>query len=149
MDREARRNDLLQRYNKKAIETGGRLQGDFFLRALHHVDEVDPEWTEHWLDWIYGYMYNRNVLDDKTRVLIIIGECVVAGHTTQLANHMRSALEAGATPEEVREALLQASIYAGMPAFFHALWIYRDLMNALGLAEYTEGPFRGDAREPR
>lgn len=149
MDKDSRRDDLLERHNTKAVETGVRLQGEFFLRALHQLDEIDSDWAEQWLKWIYEFQYNRGVLDDKTRVLIIIGECVVAGHVAQLANHMRTALEAGAKPEEIVEVLFQGSIYAGMPAFFRALLIYRDLMNDLGLAHYTEPPFQGDARDKR
>lgn len=35
---------------------------------------------------------------------------------TELATHVRGALNNGATEEEVREVILQASIYCGMPA---------------------------------
>jgi 4-carboxymuconolactone decarboxylase len=149
MDAEARKQELLEQHNRRGVETGIRLQGEFFMRSLHDLNEVDQEYAEKWLDWIYDYLYNRNVLDDKTRVLVIIGECVVAGHSSQLANHIRTALEAGASPEEVREVILQAAIYAGMPHMFVALRIYRDLMNRLGLAKYAEAPFRGDAADER
>jgi alkylhydroperoxidase/carboxymuconolactone decarboxylase family protein YurZ len=102
VDADARKQELLDKHNRKGVETGIRLQGEFFLRSLHDLSESDPEFAEKWLDWIYDYMYNRDVLDDRTRVLVIIGECVVGGHSSQLANHMRTALEVGATPEEIR-----------------------------------------------
>jgi 3-oxoadipate enol-lactonase/4-carboxymuconolactone decarboxylase len=144
-----RRDELVERYNKQAVKTGQELQGEFFLRMLHEMDEVDPIWTEVWLTWIYDHMYNRRIIDDRTRVLVVIGECVVGGHTDQIANHMRSALEAGATTQEIREVILQASIYSGMPNMIRALRIYRQLMVDLGLVDYTEPPFRGDARDAR
>jgi alkylhydroperoxidase/carboxymuconolactone decarboxylase family protein YurZ len=92
--------------------------------------------------------YNRGRLDDRTRVLVIIGECVVSDEAVQLPNHIRSALRVGATPAEIWEVILQAHIYAGMPRMIKAMRIYRDLMRDLGLLEGTEPPFRGDAREP-
>lgn len=36
--------------------------------------------------------------------------------STELATHVRGALNNGATEDEVREVILQASIYCGMPA---------------------------------
>jgi hypothetical protein len=37
----------------------------------------DPSFVDPWLRYIYTNIYNRGVLDDKTRVLVIIGECCV------------------------------------------------------------------------
>ncbi|TME36611.1 MAG: carboxymuconolactone decarboxylase family protein [Chloroflexi bacterium] len=148
MDSETRKNQLLEKYNRRAIETGMRLQGEFFLRLVHEFDELDPEWTQVWLTWIYDHMYNRRKLDDKTRVLIIIGECVVADEAVQLPNHIRSALRMGATPDEIQEVILQAHIYAGMPRMIKGMRIFRELMRDLGLLNLTDPPFRGDAREP-
>jgi alkylhydroperoxidase/carboxymuconolactone decarboxylase family protein YurZ len=146
-DKEARKQELLERYNRKAIETGMRLQGEFFLRLVHEFDELDRDWTQVWLTWIYDHMYNRGVLDDKTRVLVIIGECVVSDELVQLPNHIRSALRCGATPREILEVILQAHIYCGMPRMIKAMRVYRDLMRDLGLLEVTDPPFRGDARD--
>ncbi|MBX5492341.1 MAG: carboxymuconolactone decarboxylase family protein [Chloroflexi bacterium] len=146
-DKDARKQELLERYNRKAIETGMRLQGEFFLRLVHEFDELDRDWTQVWLTWIYDHMYNRGVLDDKTRVLVIIGECVVGDELVQLPNHIRSALRCGATPREILEVILQAHIYCGMPRMIKAMRVYRDLMRDLGLLEVTDPPFRGDARD--
>jgi alkylhydroperoxidase/carboxymuconolactone decarboxylase family protein YurZ len=146
--KEARRKDLSDRHNKKALETGQRLQGEFFLRLVDEFDQLDPEWTEVWLTWIYDHMYNRSVLDDRTRVLIVIGECCVLDEQIQLPNHIRSALRMGATPREILEVILQSHIYAGMPRMIKAMRTYRALMKDLGLVELKEPAFRGDAREP-
>jgi 4-carboxymuconolactone decarboxylase len=98
MEKETRLRELKDRYDTKGVDTGVRLQGEHFLNALHRFDEADPEWAEQWLSWIYGYMYNRERLDDRTRVLVIIGELIAAGDVTpNLANHMRTALTTGAT----------------------------------------------------
>jgi 4-carboxymuconolactone decarboxylase len=147
-DSRKRKQELLDKYNRTAIETGTRLQGEFFLRLVHEFDELDPAWTQVWLTWIYDHMYNRRKLDDKTRVLIIIGECVVSDEAVQLPNHIRSALRVGATVEEIQEVILQAHVYAGMPRMIKGMRIFRDLMRDLGLLQLTEPPFRGDAREP-
>jgi 4-carboxymuconolactone decarboxylase len=118
--KEARRRDLSERHNRRALETGQRLQGEFFLRLVDEFDQLDPEWTEVWLTWIYDHMYNRSVLDDRTRVLIVIGECCVLDEQVQLPNHIRSALRLGATPQMIQEVILQSHIYVGMPRMIKA-----------------------------
>jgi 4-carboxymuconolactone decarboxylase len=142
-----RKTELRDRYGELPIDTGTRLQGEFFLRMVEEFDQLDRDWTQGWLDWIYGYQYNRGVLDDRTRVLVIIGECCVSSALVQLPNHIRTALRVGATKEEVLEVILQSAIYAGMPKMIEAMRVYRDLMKDLGLLELEELAFRGDARE--
>lgn len=142
-----RKTELRERYGELPIETGSRLQGEFFLRMVEEFDQLDQEWTQGWLNWIYGYQYNRGVVDDRTRVLVIIGECCVSSALVQLPNHIRTALRVGATKEEVLEVILQSAIYAGMPKMIEAMRVYRDLMKDLGLIELEDPSFRGDARE--
>ena len=142
-----RKRELAERYGELPIETGSRLQGEFFLRMVEEFDQLDEGWTQGWLDWIYGYLYNRGVLDDKTRVLTIIGECCVSSALAQLPNHIRTALRVGATKEEVLEVILHSAIYGGMPKMIEAMRVYRSLMTDLGLLELEEPEFRGDARE--
>ena len=139
--------ELKARYNRKALETGERLQGEFFLRLVDEFDQLDPEWTEDWLTWIYERMYNRGVIEDKIRVLIIIGECCVSDEQVQLPNHIRSAIRCGATPKEVQEVILQSAIYAGMPKMIKSMRTFRSIINDLGLMELHDPAFRGDARE--
>jgi 4-carboxymuconolactone decarboxylase len=144
---EDRKRELAERYGELPIETGSRLQGEFFLRMVEEFDQLDEGWTQGWLDWIYGYLYNRGVLDDKTRVLTIIGECCVSSALVQLPNHIRTALRVGATQEEVLEVILHSAIYGGMPKMIEAMRVYRSLMRDLDRLDLEEPVFRGDARE--
>lgn len=146
-DIQPRSAELRSRYNSRAMETGQRLQGDFFLRLVDEFDQLDQEWTEHWLTWIYDGMYNRRVLDDKTRVLVIIGECCVLDEQVQLPNHIRSAMRCGATPREILEVILQSAIYAGMPNMIKSMRTFRSIMKDLGAMKLTDPSFRGDARD--
>jgi alkylhydroperoxidase/carboxymuconolactone decarboxylase family protein YurZ len=146
--REAKRARLYERYNNTALDSGQRIQGEFFLRLVEEYDELDEEWTEGWLTWIYDLQYNRGILDEKTRILPIVGYCVILDDQGQLPNHMRAALRAGATPREILEIILQSAIYAGMPRMVRAMRTYRTFMREMGLLELSEPVFRGDAREP-
>ena len=47
----------------------------------------------------------------------------------------------GATPQEILEIILQASIYAGMPRTVRAMRTYRTFMREMGLLELSEPVF--------
>ena len=146
-EKDAQRQRLFDRYNNRALETGIRLQGEHFLHRVQEFDELDAEWTEAWLSWIYDHLYNRNVLDEKTRILVVLGECCVLGAELQIPNHIRSAMRAGATQQEVLEVILQSAVYAGIPRMVVAMKAYRRLMKDLGLADLRPPVFRDDARD--
>jgi AhpD family alkylhydroperoxidase len=55
-------------------------------------------------------------LDAKTRSLIKIGVCVGAGLESALRSHVRRATQAGATREEIEQAILQGMNTCGFPA---------------------------------
>jgi 4-carboxymuconolactone decarboxylase len=147
MTKEEKRRQLYERYDNEGLDTGFRLQGEHFLHRVEELDELDDEFTQEWLKWVYGYMYNRTGLDPKTRILIVLGEAIVLGAELQIPNHIRSAMRAGATQDEVLEVILQSCIYAGMPRMMVAMKAYRKLCKDLGLRELTEPVFQGDARE--
>ena len=108
---------MLERYGWERLSPGLMLQPFHHRHTVERVDRVDPDYTRRWLECIYAGMYMRGILDERTRILCIIGNLFVAGDVDQAQNHMRGVLYHGATPREVLEVILQSTIYAGMPRF--------------------------------
>jgi protoheme IX farnesyltransferase len=102
--------------------------------TLAWQDALDPEWAGLWEGFIYQGLYTRNVVDDKTRILCMVGNCVAVGETVQSLAHMRGAMRLGASPREVMEVILQSSVllittYGGLviggkewPSFSLTIW---------------------------
>ena len=62
----------------------------------------------------------------------------VAGEFHQAENHIRNALQHGASPREVLEVILQSTIYAGMPRFIRFVGILESALKEQGrLGEIT------------
>jgi len=76
----------------------------------------------------YGAMYARGIVDDKTRLLCMIGDCLAVGEETQARGHMRGALRQGASPREVMEVCFMTCINFGMPPMLHALEVFVEVM---------------------
>lgn len=64
----------------------------------------------------WSLIWGRQGLDRRTRSLLNVAMLVALGKDTELAVHVKGAIKNGATETEIQEAIMQASIYAGLPA---------------------------------
>jgi alkylhydroperoxidase/carboxymuconolactone decarboxylase family protein YurZ len=136
-----RREQMMAAHDWRGISTGMRLRPKHHLNMLSYLHSLDAEWADLWVDFTYRGMYSRGVLDDKTRILCIVGNCIAVGEGIQIRSHMRGALRAGATPREVLEVLLQSSAWFGMPNLMKSLVIFVKLIAEDGrLAEIGNPP---------
>ena len=111
----ARREQLIEKYGWHSMSTRIRLQSHQGYDSINCYDRIDPHYLKLWLDFIYGEMYSRRVVDDRTRLLVMVGICLALNEPVQLENHLRGALLLGATPREVLEVILHSTAYVGMP----------------------------------
>ncbi len=88
-----------------------------------HVDAAIERTTEFTADfqdlitrYAWGEIWARPGLDRKTRSAITLTALVALNHHEELAMHVRAALRNGLTPDEIKEVLLHAAIYCGVPA---------------------------------
>lgn len=128
------REAMMQKYGWQGISAGIRLQPTHHAETVVQFDRLDQNYLKLWLDFIYSGMYVRGILDDKTRLLCMVGVCAVLDEQIQGENHQRAALMLGATPREVLEVLLHSTIYAGMPRSLRAVRQFDRILNEVGLA---------------
>lgn len=130
--------ELLRKFGWEGLSTGFRLQPSHHHWTVEQLERVDEHFLKLWLDYIYAGMYTRNILDDKTRILCVIGELIVMGEFIQAENHIRNALTHGATPREILEVILQSTIYVGMPRFVRVVALLQRILEEIGrLGELT------------
>jgi 4-carboxymuconolactone decarboxylase len=67
-------------------------------------------------EYCWGAVWSRPGLDRRTRSLINLAMLTALNHQHELRLHVQGALRNGATRDEIREVLLQAAIYCGVPA---------------------------------
>ena len=88
-----------------------------------HVDRAEAmatPLTQEFQDLItryaWGEVWTRPGLDGRVRRLVTIAMLVALDREEELRLHLRAARDAGLGPEEVKEVLLQAALYCGLPA---------------------------------
>jgi len=101
-----------------------------------HVDRATAamtEFTAPFQDLItryaWGEIWARPGLDRKTRSCITLTALTALNHHEELAIHVRAALRNGLTPDEIKEVLLQAAIYCGVPAANSAFAVAQQVLD--------------------
>ena len=80
-----------------------------------------------------AYLQQRT-LDRKTKeLLFVLSLTVLRGDPAHIASHIHVALEVGATPAEILEAIEIALPEAGVVAFQHGFDVWRDVVGAEGV----------------
>ena len=134
---------LMEKHGWLSVGRGLTMRPRHHLNILSWLDTIDSEFAGLWVQFCYGGMYARFVLDDKTRLLCMIGDCLAVNEETNARGHMRGALRQGATPREVLEVVLMTCANFGMPPMLKALEVFVDLMHADGrLSEIGNPPVR-------
>jgi 4-carboxymuconolactone decarboxylase len=67
-------------------------------------------------EFAWGTVWTRPGLDRRSRSMITLTALIARGHHDELALHLRGALRNGLTRDEIKEVLLQAAVYCGVPA---------------------------------
>lgn len=68
----------------------------------------------------WGAVWGRDGLSRKQRSLLNLGMLAALGRMTEFEGHFRGAIRNGLSREELREALLQITMYCGAPAGMEA-----------------------------
>jgi len=111
----ALREQLIEKYGWHGVSTRIRTQSHQGYDSIKCYDRTDPQYLKLWFDFIYGELYTRGIVDDRTRLLVMVGICLAVNEPIQMENHMRGALLFGATPREVMEVIVNSTAYVGMP----------------------------------
>lgn len=102
-------------------ETGMRVRrevlGDAHVdRAAAAATAFDAPFQRFITETAWGTLWAGDGIDRRTRSLVTIAILAALGRHEELALHLRASANTGATPEEIREALLHVAVYAGVPA---------------------------------
>lgn len=115
----------------KGLATRKQVMGeDFVARAFGGATDFTRPMQDYITHNAWGDVWQRPGLDLKTRSLITVAMLTALGKQHELKGHVRGALNNGATPAEIQEVLLHASIYCGVPAAVEAFRSAAEVVDA-------------------
>lgn len=109
-------------YNR-GLELLNKIHGGHAGEAIvEGLKDICPDYATATIQFGFGEVINRGVLDLKTRELAIIAACITLGTMPQLEAHIEAALNIGATQQEIIEIIFQTALYAGFALATNAMF---------------------------
>ena len=85
-------------------------------RSLARRNEFNTEFQDLITRYAWGEIWGRPGLDRKTRSLLTLGMMIALNRPDEFKLHVRATRQTGVSREELKELILQAAIYCGVPA---------------------------------
>ncbi|MGH1372906.1 MAG: carboxymuconolactone decarboxylase family protein [Cellvibrionaceae bacterium] len=117
--------------DQKAGEAVRReVMSDLFVdRALSNANDFDQPLQDLVMENAWGGPWTRDDLPRSTRSLVTIAMLIALKAPNELKGHVRGALRNGATKEEIRAVIMQATAYCGFPAALEAMRAAREIVD--------------------
>ena len=105
-----------ERYTN-GLEVRRAVLGDAHVdRAMKGRSDFNQEFQELITRYAWGEIWTRPGLPRHTRSLLTIAMMVALNRPDEFRLHIRAAFNNGVTRDQIKEVLLQAAIYCGVPA---------------------------------
>ncbi len=115
---------------KLGMKTRREVLGDEYVdNAVRNTDEFTRPFQELATEFAWGKIWGSNVIPRKARSFINMAMLVALNRSHELEVHIRGAIRNGCTMEEIREVLMQASVYCGLVAGNDAFRVARKVFD--------------------
>lgn len=102
--------------HERGLEMRRKVLGaEYVAQNLAGADDFMGTFQDALTELAWGYSWSRPGLDPKTRSMLSLAMLTALGNPEELAIYVKGALRVGVSVEEIREVLLQATIYCGTP----------------------------------
>lgn len=106
------------------------IYGDKGKLLLDSLQDIAPDMARYIAEFAFGDIHCRPGLDLKSREIATIAALTALGTAgPQLRSHIRAALSAGCTKQEIIEVIMQMTLYAGFPAALNGIQAAREIFS--------------------
>lgn len=97
-------------------------------RAEENKTELDADFQHMITEFAWGTVWAGDEIDRQTRHLLTIAILAALGKEAELAMHLRATRNTGLSPAQIKAALHQVAVYAGIPAANTAFGIAKSVL---------------------
>src|SRR5665647_2026023 len=109
--------DEKERHERGMAKRRKVLGNEWVDRANAKKTAFNEEFQELITRYAWGEIWTRPHFDERTRRVLVIGTLLALDKWDEFRLHVRAALtEGGFTPDDIKEIILQQTIYCGVPA---------------------------------
>jgi 4-carboxymuconolactone decarboxylase len=107
------------------------LGAEYVDAALARADDFSREFQELVTEYCWGAGWGGEALSRRDRSLLNLVMIGALNRNAEFKLHLRGAINNGCTKAEIKEALIQLAVYAGIPAGVEAFRNAREVFAAL------------------
>lgn len=126
---------------QKGWEKLKEIDGEAGERVIESLKDISPDLGTYIIEYAFGDIYTRPGLDLKSKEIAVVAALTAMGTAQpQLKVHINGALNTGSTINEVKEVILQMSVYSGFPSCINAMNALKEVLNerqARGIKDET------------
>lgn len=108
------------------------LGADYVKQSIANADDFMMAFQNITTEMCWGYAWTRPGLERKTRSMLNLAMLTALSKPAELKLHVKGALANGVTVEEIKEILLHATVYCGIPAGLEAFKAAHEVLKAEG-----------------
>ncbi len=119
--------DEKRRY-EEGLKVRRAVLGDAHVdRSLARQNDFTAEFQDMITRHAWGEIWTRPALDRKTRSCMTLSMMIALNRADEFKLHVRGALNNGLSRDEIKEVILQAAIYCGVPAANAAMHLAQEI----------------------
>jgi 4-carboxymuconolactone decarboxylase len=96
-------------------------------RTLNRRNDFNGEFQELITRYAWGEIWTRPGLPRHTRSLLTVAMMIALNRADEFKLHLRAAFNNGVTRDQIKEVIMQAAIYCGVPAANTAFHLAEDV----------------------
>jgi len=105
------------------------IDGEAGEKVIESLKDISPDLGKYIIEYSFGDIYARETLDLKSKEIAVVAALTAMGNARpQLKVHLNGALNTGSTINEVKEVILQMSVYSGFPSAINAMNTLKEVL---------------------
>jgi len=105
------------------------IDGEAGEKVIESLKDISPDLGKFIIEYSFGDIYSRETLDLKSKEIAVVAALTALGNAQpQLKVHLNGALNTGSTINEVKEVILQMSVYSGFPSTINAMNAFKEVL---------------------
>lgn len=118
----------LNRY-KRGWDKLKEIDGEAGEKVINSLKDISPDLGIYIIEYAFGDVYSRDGLDLKSKEIAVVSALTAMGNAQpQLKVHINGALNTGSSINEVKEVILQMSVYSGFPSSINAMNALKEVL---------------------
>jgi len=105
------------------------IDGEAGEKVVNSLKDISPDLGKFIVEYSFGDIYTREGLDLKSKEIAVVAALTAMGNAQpQLKVHINGALNTGSNISEVKEVILQMSVYSGFPSCINAMNALKEVL---------------------